>query len=515
MMIIKTLRTSAIEVSRHRPRARSLLLAMACCTALTATLPRPAVADPVVYAAGDIACDPNDPSFNGGNGTATACREMTTGALLGGSFDAVLALGDLQYGASSLSDFQKAYDPSWGRVKAVTFPILGNHEGTTPDSGQGYCAYFGATGHCNANGTQAGAGFYSFNIGAWHVVMLNSNCVAAGGCDAGSAQYRWLASDLAANPRTCTLAAWHHPRWTSDGPSEFMQPIWELLYADGADLVLSGHVHYYERFAPMDASGAVNAADGMRSFVVGTGGVNFAIFGGGAAAGSEVRQNTTFGILRLALHSTSYDWNFIPAAGSAFGDAGTQACRGPMYDVEAPSPPGALSARAASSTRIDLSWGGSTDNVGVAGYEIWRGAATGAMAPIATTTGAGTGFADTSVTAGALYRYQARARDAAGNVSALSGVASVATPARRALRRGALLARWHVKRATARRALARGYLRIPARRWAPTNISVRVGNRVAARRHATGKRAMRVKLAAWSKHRRYRHRTVAVTIRSA
>ena len=340
------------------------------------------------------------------------------------------------------------------------------------------------------------------------MVALNSNCDAAGGCDAGSAQYQWLASDLAAIRRSCTLAAWHHPRWTSDGPNQFMQPIWQLFYASGGDLVLSGHTHYYERFAPIDGSGALNASDGMRSFVVGTGGVNLAIFGGSPAAGSEVRENTTFGVLRLVLHPTSYDWSFVPGPGPAFADSGSQSCR-QLLDVAAPSPPGALNATAKSPTRVDLSWAGSMDNVGVAGYEIWRGPPSGPMAPVATT-GGEVGFIDATVAARTPYRYQVRARDAAGNMSGMSNAGSVVTPDVR----GARLKHWRLKAVRARRALARGRIRIPARRWAPTVIEVRVAGRLAARRQTRSKRAVTLKLAPWSKRSRYRHRAVTVTIRA-
>jgi hypothetical protein len=153
-------------------------------------------------------------------------------------------------------------------VKPATYQVIGNHEAIT--NGAGYCAYFAAAAHCNSNRRQDGAAFYSFDLGDWHVVVLNSNCVAAGGCDVGSRQYQWLADDLASTWRSCTLAAWHHPRWSSgfDGSNASMQPIWRLLSENGGDLVLSGHSHDYERFAPIDAAGAVNASDGIRSFVV-------------------------------------------------------------------------------------------------------------------------------------------------------------------------------------------------------------------------------------------------------
>jgi hypothetical protein len=483
-----------------------LLLAVIGCSALTASPPGAVAADVVVYAAGDIACDPADPSFNDGAGTASACRMQATADLMAGA-GAVLALGDLQYNAASLPNFQASYNRSWGAFKSVTFPVVGNHEGVTATTGAGYCAYFGPAAHCNASGRQGGAAYYSFNLGDWHVAVLNSNCVAAGGCQAGSPQYQWLAADLAANPRACTMALWHHPRWSSGygGSNAMMQPLWQLLYANGGDLVLSGHSHDYERFAPIDGAGTINLADGMRSFVVGTGGAYFTSLGP-VVAGSEVRQNTTFGVLRLILHPTSYDWQFLPASGSTFTDAGSQSCR--VADTLAPSAPSRLSARAEGPTRVALSWAGSADNVGVAGYEIWRGRRNGAMAMIATTSA--TGAEDVGVRPRRRYRYQVRARDAAGNVSALSNAGSVTTPGRP----GELLARWRLTGRVARRVLARGRVRIPARRWAPTVIRVRVSGRLAGRRQTRLRRALRVKLAPWTARRRYRQRSVTVTIRS-
>jgi acid phosphatase type 7 len=321
-----------------------LVTSLVCACLALAALPAAAAADPVVFAAGDIACDPLDVEFNAGDGTATACRQKATSdAILANGADAVLALGDLQYDAASLQNFLASYNLSWGRLKAKTFPVIGNHEGVTPTTGAGYCKYFGAAAHCNAGQTQGGAAFYSFDLGAWHVVVLNSNCDAAGGCAAGSPQYQWLAADLAANPRACTLAAWHHPRWSSghDGNNDFMQPIWALLAASGAELVLSGHSHDYERFAPLGATGALDPAYGMRQFVVGTGGAHFTGLGNSGVAGSEVRQNTAFGVLRLDLHPTGYAWSFVPAAGGSFSDSGSQACHdpAPVAPPAAPAPP--------------------------------------------------------------------------------------------------------------------------------------------------------------------------------
>jgi fibronectin type 3 domain-containing protein len=398
----------------------------------TAVLPSAAyAADPVLFAAGDIACDPADPSFNGGLGTADACRQQATADLMvADTFDAVLALGDLQYDSATVSNFQRSYDLSWGRVKPQTYPVIGNHEGITATSGSGYCTYFGAAAHCNASGRQGGAGFYSFDLGTWHVVVLNSNCVAAGGCGVGSPQYQWLTDDLREHPATCTLAAWHHPRWSSghDGSNAFMQPIWEQLQRSGAELVLSGHSHDYERFAPLDASGSVNAGDGMQSFVVGTGGAHFTGIGGTPEPGSEVRQNTTFGVLRLVLQATGYSWRFVPVAGRTFTDAGTRSCRGSADpgDVDPPTPATDLAASSPQSTRIDLTWSASSDNVGVTGYEVWRGA-NGAPPARVATIGTATSYADSGLQHGVQYRYDIRARDGSGNTSAPGAAVSAVT----------------------------------------------------------------------------------------
>ena len=414
--------------TRHRARR---LRALALALVLMAAAPAAAHAT-VIAAAGDIACDPTDASFNNGLGTATACRQKWTSDLLLSGVDDVLTLGDNQYNSATYSNFLASYDLSWGRVFAKTFPGIGNHEGTTSTSGVGYCKYFGAKAHCNSSGNEGGAAFYSTDIGGWHVVALNSNCAAAGGCDVGSPQYAWLQNDLAAHPATCTLAFWHHPRFSTghDGSNTFMQPIWKLLYDNGGDLVLSGHSHDYERFAPIDGNGNVNPTDGMREFVVGTGGAFFTGFGTTLAPGSEVRNNKTFGVLKLTLRASGYDWRFVPESGS-FTDSGSQNCRGATVppDTQPPTAPAGLSASAASSSQVDLSWTASSDDLGIAGYEIWRGPQGGTLARIATTTGTGTTYSDTTVTGGQSYDYQVVAKDAAGNPSPPSNTAPVTVPA--------------------------------------------------------------------------------------
>jgi acid phosphatase type 7 len=348
-------------------------------------------ADPVIFAAGDIACEP------GSSTTSDKCRERyTSDIVLNGGAAKALALGDLQYNSASLSNLRNSYDHTWGRFKSITRPALGNHE----SSGTGYFDYFNGSGVNNGPAGERGKGYYSFDVGAWHLIALNSNCARVP-CSAGSAQEQWLRADLAANPRSCTLAYWHHPRFSSghDGDGTFMQAIWKDLYDADADVVLVGHSHDYERFAPQNASGNLDRTRGIREFVVGTGG---AFFTGLSTTkpNSEVRQNKTFGVLRLTLHPTSYDWAFVPEAGKTWTDSGSDSCHGggPPPDSEPPTAPTSLTATASSPTRVDLDWNASSDNVAVTGYEVYRD---GALLATAT----GTSYADTTASPGTTYAY--------------------------------------------------------------------------------------------------------------
>ena len=287
----------------------------------TASPSPPAGPGVVVGAAGDIACDPGDGSFNGTNGTANACgMRRTSDLLVAIGPDAVLTLGDNQYENGHIKKFQKSYDPTWGRLKAITHPSVGNHEYLYRAAG-GYFQYFGTAAH------QESSGYYSFDLGEWHLVALNSNCAQAGGCGLGSPQYEWLRADLAASPRSCSLAYWHHARFAStsvhaDDPA--MDDVWRLLDAYAADVILAGHNHNYERFAELDANG-VPDPDGMRQFVVGTGGRNhYSIV---SPHPLSVVQNTdAFGVLKLTLRATSYEWEFVPEPGKAFVDSGWDSC---------------------------------------------------------------------------------------------------------------------------------------------------------------------------------------------
>jgi hypothetical protein len=295
---------------------------------LTVTLPQPA--GPVVAAAGDIACDPNANAFNEGRGSAHACHQRATSDLLvNAGLTAVLALGDLQYYCGALPAFMSSYDPSWGRVKSITHPAPGNHEyqgggayGCEPGA-QGYYAYWGA-----AAGDPSG-GYYSFDIGPWHLISLNSNCEYIGGCKEGSPQERWLRADLVAHAGAqCTLAFWHHPPFASSVTPVGVprtQALLQDLYDGGVDLLLTGHQHNYERFAPETPQGAADPMRGVREFVVGTGGEDLRPFGT-PIPNSEVRRDDTFGVLELTLLPAGYSWQFIPEAGDAFTDSGSAAC---------------------------------------------------------------------------------------------------------------------------------------------------------------------------------------------
>jgi chitodextrinase len=384
-----------------------------------------ATGDPVIAVAGDIACDPANGSFNGGNGTSSACKQAATAQLIQGmDASSVLLLGDNQYYCGGYNAFTGSYDHSWGAFKSITHPSVGNHEyltsgGTDCDAqnagANGYFTYFGSA------AGQRGQGYYSIDIGAWHLIALNSNCGDAGGCSATSPQGQWLAADLAAHQNMCTLAYWHIPLYSSGGRANGnSRPFWQLLYDHDADLILSAHDHTYERFAPQTPSGAVDQQRGIREFIVGSGGANHTSFVT-TAANSEVRNDTTFGVLKLTLHPASFDWSFVPISGQTFTDSGTTACHGTGGDTQAPTPPSNLTGTAITGARVDLSWGASSDDTAVAGYRILRNGV-----QIGSTTG--TAYSDTTAVPGSSYSYYVLAYDASGNVSQPSNTASVQTP---------------------------------------------------------------------------------------
>jgi len=256
-------------------------------------------------------------------GDIADCRstaDEATARLVARSPGALLTLGDTVYETGSAQQFAHCYAPAWGGFRSRTHPAVGNHEYLTHDAA-GYFAYFGAA------AGDPGKGYDSFDLGAWHVVALNSNCARVGGCQDGSPQQAWLAADLAAHPARCTLAYWHHPRFSSGEHGDFdqMEDIWRTLADAGADVVLSGHDHDYERFASQTATGAPDPARGIVEFVVGTGGKSHTPIVD-PKPNSAIRNDQTFGVLRMRLRPTGYDWRFVPVPGGSFTDAGSATC---------------------------------------------------------------------------------------------------------------------------------------------------------------------------------------------
>jgi Big-like domain-containing protein/calcineurin-like phosphoesterase family protein len=269
--------------------------------------------DPVVVTAGDIASSrPDD--------------EKTADLLQLYPAATVFTLGDNAYEQGLLSEFNAYYTPSWGRpdIMARTHPSVGNHEYSALADAADYFTYFGA-----AAGLR-GQGWYSFDLGTWHVVVLNSNCSHIGGCGLNSPEDLWLKADLAAHPNLCTLAYWHHPRFSSGvthGSNTAMGQFWTDLYNAGADLVLNGHEHNYERFAPQTPGAVADPVRGIREIVAGTGGKDGDTYTlGPRIANSEVGNDTSLGVLKLILHPGSYEWRFLPEGGDTFTDSGSTAC---------------------------------------------------------------------------------------------------------------------------------------------------------------------------------------------
>jgi hypothetical protein len=266
-------------------------------------------ADPVLVGAGDIV---DCADLSGAEATAKLLDKIP---------GTVFTVGDNVYPDGTAEQFLDCYGPTWGRHKSRTRPSTGNHDfhssGASP-----YFDYFGA-----AAGDPK-TGDYSYDLGAWHIIVLNSECRSAGGCGPGSPQEIWLKQDLRAHPAACTLAYWHKPLFSSGGShgnDSGTHAFWVDLYAAHAAVILTGHDHDYERFGPQDPSGKADPEHGIREFVVGTGGKNHRPFVV-PVPNSEVRNADAFGVLKLTLHPTSYDWEFIPEAGKSFTDSGSGKC---------------------------------------------------------------------------------------------------------------------------------------------------------------------------------------------
>lgn len=317
-------------------RVASALLCLVAVAALVAvsrpTAARSAEPDPVIAAVGDIACQ----SLSQGNGQG-ACRSDEIADLVTGlGPDRFLPLGDIQYQNGTTREFERVYDVQFGHLKPITMPAPGNHEYGT-DGAQGYFDYFGPV-------SNPPTGYYSYDLGAWHIVSLNSEiCGDEPGCGPGSPQYEWLKTDLAENEVACTLAVQHHPRydwrpfqkWIDDegqisnsgSETDPYVDLWDLMDASGVDVLLAGHNHIYQRWAPQDGDG-VRDPNGVTQFTVGTGGRSLYPFGPKPRPANLVAtQNKAFGVLQMTLHDTSYEFSWVGLPGDpAFGDAGTRSC---------------------------------------------------------------------------------------------------------------------------------------------------------------------------------------------
>ena len=279
-----------------------------------------AAPDPLIAAAGDIACDPSSSDFRNGNGTSSSCKQRATSDLIRSEpIDAVLTLGDNQYQCGSSQQFQQSFDPAWGRFKTMIHPVPGDNEYETGGGGcsrdaAGYFQYFGAAAG-NSRGDTA------FTLGTWRLIGLNAECGHAGGCGASSPQGTFLKDQL--TKAKCTVVYWHQPYYNGTSrTSSSYKAFWDILYAGNADIVLNGHLHNSARFAPQDASGHVDAARGVRQFIVGTGGRSLFSLDGNRNVETTTKA---YGVLELRLHATSYHWAFVTTAGTVV-DSGSADC---------------------------------------------------------------------------------------------------------------------------------------------------------------------------------------------
>ena len=275
-----------------------------------ADLPPPGPVTGTLVGAGDIA-------------DCLVDTDEATARLLDSIGGTVFTAGDDAYESGTSTEFSTCYDPTWGRHRLRTLPAPGNHEYQTAGA-TGYFGYFGGA------GGDPTKGYYSTDVGSWHVVILNSDCTdIVGGCAAGGAQEQWLRADLAASAAACTVAIWHHPLFSSGthGSNVSVGPLWQALYEAGADVVINGHDHDYERFAPQNPLGGPDPSFGIREFVAGTGGTGLRATVT-VAPNSEIRNGDTFGVLKVTLHAGSFDWAFVPIAGSTFTDSGSALCHG-------------------------------------------------------------------------------------------------------------------------------------------------------------------------------------------
>jgi hypothetical protein len=370
--------------------------------------------DPILVGAGDIASGEN----NNDSATAALIRE-TPGT--------VFTVGDVVYESGSLWEFENYYGPTWGTEKARTKPSPGNHEyvgGDPKQYGAGYFDYFGAV------AAKANGGSYSYDLGEWHIVSLNTGqCYeekevdgSLPGCSPGDPMIEWLKRDLA-NDARCTLAYFHHPRYSS-GVEHGSDPahtkaIWDALYADNAEVVVSGHDHSYERFAPQDPEGNLDEERGIRQFVVGTGGRSLRGFGE-IEANSEVHNSDTYGVIKFTLHPDSYDWEFVPVEAGAFQDTGTGQCNSTDAPPAAQPPRERFVTNATlgtSAVPVKLSWTATDGESDIAEYQLQRIKGDGSSYQEVSLSSATSTSETLYLVPGKSFRYRVRARDAAGNWS--------------------------------------------------------------------------------------------------
>ena len=371
---------SVVRPLVSRFSALSLLLFAAACSDTGNPIQPPAQ---LLYTTptGLVTANPPQPFSGAGDiGTCNSNNDEATAQLLDNIPGPVFVLGDNVYENGTTSEYTNCYGPTWGRHKARTYPSAGNHEYNSSGAAP-YYAYFGA-----AAGDPA-KGYYSFELGAWHVIVINSNISMA----TTSAQYKWLQADLAAHPNVCTLSYFHHPLYSSTGGSgsggvtySSVRPMWDVLYAGGADLVLGGHRHFYERLGPMKPNGSRDDVYGVREIIAGTGGK-----GGGDVSNkfptSEVANGVTFGVLKLYLYDDSYAWKFVPVAGKTFSDSGSTACHGAPGG--GPPPSGGVSASlstvSASPATITASNGSSMSTITVTARDANGSPVSGATVVVA------------------------------------------------------------------------------------------------------------------------------------
>ncbi|MCA9347206.1 metallophosphoesterase [Candidatus Saccharibacteria bacterium] len=282
-----------------------------------------------IVAVGDIACPPDDVNFNDGQGVSGACQQKQIArSIVAEKPDGVLLLGDVQYERGVFEDFERSFIPDWRNITAPIFSAAGNH-----DYGQGNLSgYKKAFDQYMPNVTyqKEGKTYYDFNFGQWQFYALDSNCQYVGGCEENSEQTNWLTSKVISQDNQCSIAFWHHPVFTSgqhntQPDTSYGQAFWDILAKNNVDIVLNGHDHDYERFAPKGVSGE-SAESGTREFVIGTGGRNLRDFGANILSGSEFRDNKHFGYLVMTLYPGRYDWEF-KGIDSVVYDNGTSLCQ--------------------------------------------------------------------------------------------------------------------------------------------------------------------------------------------